>query len=530
MKDSADTDVVNISKATSKKTGVKAGKRTAAEVRSEANDELVEAESDFVTGLQKLSDSFGEVQKVLQPVIDLFDYLGNEDLSKFFQTGSNALSAASNTASGLNALGLGSASPYGAAIAAGVSLISSAFAMHDEAIKEEIEASKARQKEMQNLTKNLETSLERAIAGIYDFENTSNGKYSREIFEKDTKWFIDAYNEYLEAASKYDEAREKAKDTVIATGTYNNPAQYELQKIKNTIKDYEYISEEAIEALKKAYDSGKYFDQQYASLLIQRDELTKQLQGEQDLKNKDEERIADLKQEIKEIEDEIHYFVEDMAKALYDIDFKSWAQDLADALVSAWASGENAAEAYKKKVSEILKELGVKMIAERFIAQALEPIMERFMAQYQSDNGVLTTQGLAILAEMYDAGAELQKQTNDFMDGINEIAKQRGIDLKETSKSSSTTATIKGITEETADLLASYVNAIRATSALNNVMLSTHLPVISTNIQKVSILAETQVTLQQQIAANTLRNADAAELIYKLLKGNVDGTYQFRIK
>ena len=219
-----------------------------------------------------------------------------------------------------------------------------------------------------------------------------------------------------------------------------------------------------------------------------------------------------------------------MAKALYDIDFKSWAQDLADALVSAWASGENAAEAYKKKVSEILKELGVKMIAERFIAQALEPIMERFMAQYQSDNGVLTTQGMAILAEMYDAGAELQKQTNDFMDGINEIAKQRGIDLKETSKSSSTTATIKGITEETADLLASYVNAIRATSALNNVMLSTHLPVISTNIQKVSILAETQVTLQQQIAANPLRNADAAELIYKLLKGNVDGTYQFRIK
>ena len=287
---------------------------------------------------------------------------------------------------------------------------------------------------------------------------------------------------------------------------------------------------ETQKAAMKAIESGKYFDAAYANMLIQRDELMRQIADEEDMKDADEGKILDMKEELAEMEEDIKNFAKDMAEALYGIDFKSWANDLADALVSAWAAGENGAEAYKKKVSEILKDLGVKMITQRIIANTIKPIMDHFLDQFESDGGVLTEQGLAIIAEMYEAGEEMAQQTNAFMDGINEVAKQYGADLKDTSSSGSTGSSIKGITENTADLLASYINAIRADVSVDRNMIATYYPQFLTVITQVSVLSQTQVTLQQQIAANTLRNAEAADKIYDIMHKMEIGAVQIKMK
>ena len=288
------------------------------------------------------------------------------------------------------------------------------------------------------------------------------------------------------------------------------------ESFSNDIEAFK-LSEETINAMKAAQQSRTYYDQSYAILLKQRDELQAQYAAEEDKKDSDSERLADFQAEIESLQDQITHFAEDMAKALYDIDFKSWASELSDALVNAWAAGESGAEAYKKKVSEILQGLGVKMITERFVSKAIEPVMDEFLKQYEKDDGILTKEGMAILGRMYEAGETLQGQVNTFMDGLNTISEQYGADMKGSSSSSSAASGIKGMTEQTADLLASYINAIRADVSVIRISQAVHLPAIAASLQRTSVLAETQVTLQQQIAANTLRNADAADRIYDIL-------------
>lgn len=116
--------------------------------------------------------------------------------------------------------------------------------------------------------------------------------------------------------------------------------------------------------------------------------------------------------------------------------------------------------------------------------------------------------------------------------------------LKETSGgSSSLSGGIKAVTESTADLLSSYINGIRADVSFNRVsfgeLLPTiegiathtlHLPVISSAVQKVSVLAQAQVDHLQQIADNTKRNADAADKIYSVMRGIETGNVKVTIK
>lgn len=329
----------------------------------------------------------------------------------------------------------------------------------------------------------LERSLERSITGIYKLRG--DNKVS-ESFANDIREYQELQNFNKELSSF-------------------------------GIKAKSIFSEDTINAMKAAQESRTYYDQNYALLLKQRDELQAQYNAEEDKKKSDSEKLADFQAEIESLQDQITHFAEDMAKALYDIDFKSWASELGDALVDAWAAGESGAEAYKKKVSEILKNLGVKMITERFIATALEPIMNEFMKQYEKDDGVLTTQGMAILGKMYEKGQELEFMTNDFMNGLNDIAKQNGADLKDTDTSSSSLGNgIKGVTENTADLLASYINAIRADVSVNRITLAQILMHVQ-NQSEMPAIARSQLEELRRIADSTSRNADAAEMIYELL-------------
>ena len=56
------------------------------------------------------------------------------------------------------------------------------------------------------------------------------------------------------------------------------------------------------------------------------------------------------------------------------------------------------------------------------------------------------------------------------------VQKTTGIDLSSEDTSSSTGSSIKGITESTADLLASYLNSVRADASMNRQMIAQYYP------------------------------------------------------
>lgn len=417
--------------ASAKRYGYKKGQTISAD---NLQDDIRSNRSGFAESISKIGDKFKALQDVMQPVVDLFATLGNEDLSNLFQMGNNALGAAAGAANGLNALGLSSLGPYGAAAAAGLSIMGSLFSMHDKAIEKEIQASKERQKLLENLSKNLETMLEHTMGSLY------TAKASDEDLDRLNK-YKDMYDKGTSARKRIDEGNGSLWDFFASSRNY--------------------VSKETADQIAEAQHSKSYYDTYKASLMAQRDEAQHQMESEEDKKDSDSGKINDYEQQIKELNDQIRYLAEEMAKDLYSIDYKSWAGGLAEALVSAWEAGGNAADAYKKKITSILKEVGTKVIMQKYLEPLLEKNMEEFMKYFEDNNGILDEKGMEILARMYDDADKAAEMTNAYLDGLEKIANRHGETLKNTEESSGQSA-IKSITEDQTNLLLSYINAMRA--------------------------------------------------------------------
>lgn len=449
------------------------------------------AGSDFTKGVEGLRNKFDALAGALDPVIKLFDELGMKEVGQIFGAAQGALSGAATGSAAFSALGI--AGPWGAVAGAGLSLLSSGigalFGGHDEALEEEIKASKRRQKEMGNLTKNLETVLEHTLGSLYVAKADDEIKYKMR-----------------EYGSMYE--TRKAAENNLKNGSFKSSDFFNLSSGW-------YIQDRTYEAIKEAEKSQSYYDAQKAALMIQQDELRSQISSEEDKKDTDWDKVQDMQQQIKDLEMEIRYFAEEMAKDLYGIDYKSWAAGLADALVGAWASGENAVDAYKKKVSEMIKEVGTKVIAQKYLEPLLQKDMDEFMKYFEANDGRMDERGLAILAKMYDDADQAARVTSAFLDGVEQIANRHGDTIRDDSGSSASSS-IKNITESTADLLASYINAIRADVSVNKATLMQLLTVVQGQ-SEMPVIARAQLVKLEQIARNTNKNANFAEDIYNLL-------------
>ena len=254
--------------------------------------------------------------------------------------------------------------------------------------------------------------------------------------------------------------------------------------------------------MKTETNPSAYADQ-LALLHAQEDELRKQRQAEEDKKKTDKDKLADYDQQIKEMELQIKTFAQDFLKDVYSIDMKSWASTLTDTIVSAWAKGEDAVDAYKKKVKDMVREVTKNIVSQKIMEKALEKPLE-WLTSVLDEKGKLDETDMDDFADkLYQVGENVVPQLTGIFDAL----KEKGLDLRENG-SSSTTNSIKGITEETADLLASYVNSIRLDLSVVREMQGKFLP-------EMSEIAKSQLTQLNLIAQNTLRNADAAERIDK---------------
>jgi hypothetical protein len=154
-----------------------------------------------------------------------------------------------------------------------------------------------------------------------------------------------------------------------------------------------------------------------------------------------------------------------MAEALYDIDIQSWASDLTDAIVEAWENGEDAAEAYTNKVKDLMKDLTKNILAKKVMEKAFENAgIDKLIADMMDrTSGKLD---YTLIPEVSKALAQAGQDSTDIITRVlDELERMGYIEKGEGSGSGSVTSGIKSITENTADLLASYLNATRASTA-----------------------------------------------------------------
>lgn len=475
-----------------KRMGMQEGKYTKGELENEQQGKY----ADFSKSLQSVANKFKALESIMSPVVDLFAAFGKEDTvaGGIIQGGSDALSAAGSTAGALNNLGLKQAGPYGAAAAAAISIISSFAAAHDAALEREIEASKQRQKEMENLTKNLQHAIEITLGGVYSY--TMN-----------------------------DKTRDKLTEVLETFRKENTKFNFQTQKWEKTNKNKSRYSEQTAEQVEKSLQNkNSNFDAQLASLMIQRDELQKQRDSENKKKKKDKNAISDYDAQIEEANQQISEFAQAWAKTIYSIDLKDWASQLTDAIVEAWQKGEDAVDAYEDKVKELMNSLTKNILSQKILEVALKPTLVNLENTLKANGGKLEAEDvLSITDSLIDAEGNAIDSIVSILDSL----KEKGLDLSENG-SLSTSNTIKGVTEETADLLASYINAIRLDVSVNRANLAIVVEAVKL-LPNLNVIAQSQLTQLNTLVSLSQARNDKLDQMYDWMRSTTNGTRKLYI-
>lgn len=287
-------------------------------------------------------------------------------------------------------------------------------------------------------------------------------------------------------------------------------SQLEVKKLSNDYKNLQSVIERQLGAVTQSQSK-----EMIANLQKQQEEVQKQMKAEQDKKDSDASKIEDYKQQYIELGEQIKYFYEDLASEQFGIDLKGWSDQISEALVNAFANGEDAAKAFDNTVADIMRNVIKEMIS----LNVIKPAMNNLKDYLFGDKGIFTdsSAGGTNLTEQESAGLMQQlgslrgtiSDSKKIWDYLNAAAKKMGISLEETNASNTLSKGIQeNITEETANILASYINGIRADVSVKRALLEKWGNEI---LPKYNVIAEQQLTQLRAIANNTLRSAQNTE-------------------
>lgn len=465
--------------------------------QKDVDDGLAAAQEDLIASIKGIGDVFQDAQNVIDPILGVFEALGEEadGVRSILGTLANAIGAAATYSESFSnlmgikldsgegaksigdALGIKNAGLWGAVAGASLSILSSVFAEHDKALQREIEASEAREKAINNMADLLETQFNRNLGGVFTMSLTDDAK--------------------------------KALDKILTPWKYG-----EFFNMPN-------YSSDTKETAKKAKEEDSYYLAQLASLKAQRDEMRQQREAELDKKDTDTGKVKDYEAEIQKMSDEIDNFAQNMMETLYGIDFTDWANQFATSIVDAWAAGEDAATAYKNTVGDVMRNVASTMIQQAIIGKYLDENLKKILDKFEANDGVLDEEIFGMMGALASGLEKRVEDATEFADALETKLNENGLSMKdsESSGKGGLSKGIKNITEETADLLASYLNAIRADVSVDRSMFER---LMEEDLPKMSLIAEAQLRELNLIQMNTKRNADAADRIYELVNKVVD--------
>lgn len=457
----------------------------------ESLDKFANVVSIIDQNVQGMSEAFNDIKETASLLGADTESDGWQDASAFFETFSGMSSSLSKVVTSAESGNVGG-------ILAGVTGIFTspikAFAKaHDAKLDRQIKLAERQLNELKNLSSNISSVIEKTLGGIYSYNRSSDAN----------KKLNDVKNDY------------KAWDAFSKT---------DMGKAFFGGKNLSHYSKETYDAVMKTETNPSAYADQLALLHAQEDELRKQRQAEEDKKKTDKDKIADYDQQIKEMQLQIKTFAQDFLKDVYSIDMKSWASTLTDTIVSAWAKGEDAVDAYREKVKDMVRDVTKNTVSQKIMEKALEKPLE-WLTGILDEKGKLDETDMDDFADMlYQVGENVVPQLTGIFDAL----KEKGLDLRENG-SSSTTNSIKGINEEEIGLLASYLNSIRLYCAEDNANLKQLTELTKYALPEMSVIAKSQLAQLNAIAQNTLRSADAAEHIDYLFNSVINGTKKIRI-
>lgn len=431
----------------------------------------------------------------------MFDALGNEGMADTMGNVQDAMSSISNIGQGFAKGGI----VGGIAAAAGeaVNWIGKIAQAHDKKLDKAIEKSKLRAQQLQYIYEQIDGILERFLG---------SGTELKLVDAENDRTRLNQLNNQIEAI------RNKGKINIFDLMS--------LQKYKQEA--------EKLQKRVSAYDEGGAYGYQRALMQEQLSELEKQRQAEIDKKKTDDSKVADYENQIAEMKQQIKDFAEETAESLYGINLKDWASQLGDALYEAWQKGEDGAEAFKNKVADIMGDVMNSILK----ISILEPAMQQLQKMLFGEDGMsgyfgkdfsLDEKELESIADYLMGVSEKTDDYYSMLDKLNNyMEKKYGISMKEEEEDSGSGLSkgIQNVTENTANLLASYINAIRADVSVKREYVRR---LVEELFPAYNVIAQAQLQQLTMIQINTAKNVEFVEEIRDILHRNINGANKFNI-
>lgn len=483
-----DTAKIFVSKEEASRLGIAGGVRTKASLKNDQQS----AYADSSKAISELATKIQALSTVLDPVINLFKAMGEEDsiLGQIVGGASGAFSSAASTAGAFDTLGkmkglgfLKGAGPYEAAASAALSIGGSLIKAFGAADYSSYNKAKA---EYDNLT------------SIWDSLISKKTEYMN------IHWGTEATEASKEAQEMLKADIEQTK--VIAQKRLNAGASIGSHSIKYRMwkGSYKYNGQNWRDVAGEI--SSKYgvqFNGMEDMLNMNADTLSKIKKDYTGLWANMDSDFRDYLEKLIQYGEKADDIIEALTEKLTGNKFSDLVSSWGDAM-STMANGyEDLVDGFEGK----LKDAILNSMIENTYGDKIKALLKKTQGYAENDDKIKDSNG-NVISEY--TGAEYADVKNSTDELSKQIEATRDY-LKKTygwsdNSSSSSRNSIKSITEETGDLIASYLNAIRLDCSVMRAEQAKYYP-------EMSEIAKSQLSQLNTIARNTLRNADAAERI-----------------
>jgi hypothetical protein len=482
-----DTAKIFVSKEEASRLGIAGGVRTKASLKNDQQS----AYADSSKAISELATKMQALNTVLDPVINLFKAMGEEDsiLGQIVGGASGAFSSAASTAGAFDTLGkmkglgfLKGAGPYAAAASAALSIGGSLI----KAFGADYSSYEKAKAEYDNLT------------SIWDSLISKKTEYMN------IHWGTEATEASKEAQEMLKAEIEQTK--VIAQKRLNAGASAGSHSIKYRMwkGSYKYNGQNWRDVAGEI--SSKYgvqFNGMEDMLNMNADTLSKIKKDYTGLWANMDSDFRDYLEKLIQYGEKADDIIETLTEKLTGNKFSDLVSSWGDAM-STMANGyEDLLDGFEGK----LKNTILDSMVENIYGDKIKALLKKTQGYAENGDNIKDSGG-NVISEY--TGAEYTDVKNTTEDLAKQIEATRDY-LKKVygwsdNSSSSSRNSVKGITEEEADLGLSYLNAIRLDCSVIRAEQAKYYP-------EMSEIAKSQLTQLNAIARNTLRNADAAERI-----------------
>lgn len=476
----------------------------------------------FDTSIKAIADGFQSLQTVLQPVVDLFEALGNKGIGEGAQIAGKAVNSGMNVAGGINNLrnlvgsdtglgqALGKAGPYAAAAAAAISVFSSLW-NRKTASQKAYEKQAEYLKNIQGTVKEINSNLKEKVSSAYGSQAQVSGTQIKRNLETEAQEVRNTYYSWSNAKKHRGGHRNRVKVFGLAD---------EINSWLESIgwdhrgKNGEYISKVGSQEIQLL--SGELlarFREEHAGVWANIDSSAKEYLN----------RLI----EIENKEGEIAKITEEMAKSLTDMDLSTLKSEWTNLLNDLDSTNEDFADNFEKHMrnailSGMIANLYGDKLAELNKENAKRGGNEKGNKYIAKDGSVKEHTGgddskdvmFEYTEEEYRLSAEAFKKLFEEIRRTRDVGKLK-FGWSDKDSRSRTGNNIKGITEETADILVSYLNQCRADVSVNRV-----------NIQKIAD-AVASMPEMSGIAQSQLSQLTTLVTLAQYRNGRLDDMYDW---